>query len=222
VTDAFILTFAEIEFLLSSRPQRAGAVRADLRITESDRGPAVLRAGLASLLARGLCAENAETVTPGREVTAVVAALSTAGRHLVAAGWRGERPEVMHLYSGAAARLALFPNQRGRYTAEFLDPAEPLSAPLLRFVDAFSAYATDGRESALVIKAEPVADADGVAGGAELSVAVSIDASGTWYVSDSVRSAERGVPTSRDQVARRLAELMDESRGQTATTTASA
>jgi hypothetical protein len=234
VTDPLVLTFAELEFLLSACPQRADAVRAHLRTAEPDQGLATARAGLASLLARGLC-ENAaeaviteESVTPGPEVKAVIAAFATARRHLGAAGWRGDRPEVMYLYDGDAMRLALFPVPLGRYAVEFLSPEEPLSAPLMRFVDAFADFSRGGRASALVIKSRAVVDVDleavedvvayaDAAGSRvgdvpETSMALSIDAAGTWAFSDSQRSADRGLPVSREWVARRIAELLDEPR----------
>lgn len=238
MTDPLVLTFAEIEFLLSACPQRADAVRAQLRTAESDQGLATARAGLASLLARGLCENTADavltetSVTPGPEAKAVIAAFVTARRHLGAAGWRGDRPEVMHLYDGDAMRLALFPVPLGQYAVEFLSPEEPVSAPLMRFVDAFADFSRGGRASALVIKSQAVADVDvdadvdanadaagaGAGSGAgegdvlEASMAVSIDAAGAWAFSDSQGSADRGMPVSREWVARRIAELLDEPR----------
>lgn len=196
------------------------------------------------MLARGLC-ENAaeaviteESVTPGPEVKAVIAAFATARRHVGAAGWRGDRPEVMYLYDGDAMRLALFPVPLGRYAVEFLSPEEPVSAPLMRFVDAFADFSRGGRASALVIKSRAVVDvdleavadvvadpdtypdADAYADAAgsragdvpETSMALSIDAAGTWAFSDSQRSVDRGLPVSREWVARRIAELLDEPR----------
>ena len=234
MTDPLVLTFAELEFLLSACPQRADAVRAHLRTAEPDQSLATARAGLASLLARGLCENTAEaviteeSVTPGPEVKAVIAAFAAARRHLGAAGWRGDRPEVMYLYDGDAMRLALFPVPLGQYAVEFLSPEEPVSAPLMRFVDAFADFSRGGRASALVIKsravvdadleavedADVVADADASRAGdvPETSMAVSIDAAGTWAFSDSQRSADRGLPVSREWVARRIAELLDEPR----------
>jgi hypothetical protein len=206
VIDPLILTFAEIEFLLASCPQGADTVRADLRTGMAERDPVVVRAGLASLLARGLCSGSAQTVVPGPAVATVIAAVATSRTHTVAAGWRGARPDVMHLYSGPTARLALFPNTRGQYTVEILDPYEPLSLPLLRFLDAFCAYATDGRESALVIKSRAV----GGGGEPDVSIAVAIDAAGVWSCSDSRRSPDRGIPAPREQIALRIAELVDQ------------
>ncbi len=216
MTDPFVLTFAEIDFLLAACPQRADAVRAALGVAGDDHGTATARAGLASLLARGLCADTAGSVTPGPEATSVIAALSTALRHIAAAGWRAEQPDVMHLYDGGAMRVALFPAPLGRYTVEFLNPEEPVSAPLMRFVDAIANSPADGHASALVIKDEAIADAHAQdippPDLADVSVAVSVDTAGNWALSDSLRSADRWRPTSRDQVARRIAELMDEPR----------
>ncbi|HEU5332752.1 MAG TPA: hypothetical protein VFU73_08315 [Actinocrinis sp.] len=209
MTDLLVLTFAEIEFLLSVCPGRADAVRAHLRATDPDQEPAVVRAGLASLLARGLCLDAEGSVTPGPEAAAVIAAFSTAQRHIAAAGWRGDRPEVMHLYTGEAVRLALFPTPLGRYAVEFLNLEELVSAPLMRFVDAFADSSGGGRESALVLKSQAFAESGEVDDSVSVSIAVSIDAAGTWTSSDSEQSPDKGVPASRDQVARRIAELMD-------------
>jgi len=209
VTDLLVLTFAEIEFLLSVCPDRADAVRAQLRATEADQEPAVVRSGLASLLARGLCLDAEGSVTPGPEVAAVIAAFATAQRHIAAAGWRGDRPEVMHFYTGEAVRLALFPTPMARYVVEFLTLNEPVSAPLMRFVDAFADSSGGGRESALVVKSQAVAEGSEAGEPVSVSIAVSIDAAGTWTASDSERSPDHGVAVTREQVARRIAELMD-------------
>ena len=220
MTDALVLTFAEIEFLLTAFPGRADEVRADLRLEPSDQGAAVERSGLASLLTRGLCtasadpdpgADGTESVVPGWQLKTAVAAFATARQHVAVAGWRGDRPDVMYLYSGDATRMALFPDMWGRYTVEFLEAEEPLSAPLLRFVDVFASYSAEGRESALVVRSRGFESAE--ADAAEVSLAVAIDAAGSWMFSDSLTSADRGIPASRDVVARRVSELMDQPRG---------
>jgi hypothetical protein len=206
VTEPLTLTFAEIEFVLAARPQQAAEVRRDLRIEPDQDVRSLARAGLASLLARKLCesaddpAEGAQDVVPGPEITAVAAALSTSRTHTVAAGWRGKQSNVMHLYSGDSLRLAVFPYQYGRYAVEALNPAEPLSGPLSRFLDA---HLADGLVSAFIVKSTG-------ADGATVSMAVAVDASGGWSASDSRRDPDHAEPVSRDQVLPRLTELFDQ------------
>jgi hypothetical protein len=204
VSQPLTLTFAEIEFVLAARPQQAAEVRRDLRIDQAQSDPALVRAGLASLLVRGLCepaetpVEGAPNVKPGPEITAVAAALSTSRRHTVAAGWCGPRAEVMHVYSGGDVRLALFPYQYGRFAVTALDPAEPMSGPLSRFLDA---HLADDLESVLIVRS--------TAGEETVSMAVAVDAAGSWSASDSLQNPDHAEPTTREQVLPRMAELFD-------------
>lgn len=54
-SDALVLTFAEIAFLSEPYPDRAVTVRERLGLPAAAASDAVAAAGLASLLARGLC-----------------------------------------------------------------------------------------------------------------------------------------------------------------------
>ena len=214
MTEPLTLTFAEIAFILAACPQQAAEVRRDLRINAAQDSPVLARAGLASLLARGLCApvltggegggasdgdggnDATPDVKPGPEITAVAAALSTSHTHTVATGWRGKRADVMHLYSSDALRLAFFPYLYGRFAVEALDAAEPLSGPLARFLDA---HLLDGRETAFI--------AESTTAGQKVGLAVAVDAAGTWSVSDTGLNPDRAERSSRDRVLSRMAEL---------------
>src|SRR2546421_11704155 len=149
MADPLVLTFAEIEFVLRARPDQAEAVRRHLRINPEAASDIVAAAGVASLLARGLCTMSGTDVVPTAPIVGVTAGLSTIRTHTEAVGWIGERPVVMHLFSGASIRLAVFPAAYGQFSVELLNPAEALVAPLTRFLDSCS---TGEGEAAVVVR----------------------------------------------------------------------
>jgi hypothetical protein len=197
-----LFTFAELEFLLRSAASgttasRIEAIHERLQLP-ADAVDVVVAAGVASLLARELCTENAGDVVPGQLVAAAVAALSTAHTLSQAAGWIDRRPVVVHLIGGTAARMAVSPGSYGLFGVEVINPAEPLARPLQRFVD--QCTAGDG-ETAVVIRSAPID------GGPETGLAVARTTAGEWLLSDTADRPDQGRPASRTEVAARLGEL---------------
>jgi hypothetical protein len=192
-----ILTFAEIEFLLRGNPPRI-PVREQLRLREPD--DMIAAAGLASLLARGLCIREAEDVRPAKDLVPVIAAMSLADRGIRALGLVDDRETVVHLFLAAEAAVALSPAEFGQFTAELLDPAVPAAEQITRFVDA---CLPAGRESGVLVQA-PGAD--------EVSLAVARDETGAWFLSDSVNSPDRSEPSSHAAVVERIATLFSSGR----------
>ncbi|WP_327009265.1 hypothetical protein OHA72_19720 [Dactylosporangium sp. NBC_01737] len=202
MADTTLCTFAELEFLLRSaagphgeRTAGMDAVRRRLGLQPETATDVVTAAGVASLLARGLCTDEGGNVVPGTLVLGAVAALSTLHTTTEAAGSAGDRTLAMFLFSGTAGRLAAYPGPFGLYGVEALDAAEPLAAPLARFVDRCTAG--DG-EAAVVIRS-------GAGDGPETGLAIARAADGTWLVSDG-QSATPGLPADRDDVVAALVE----------------
>lgn len=207
MADTTLCTFAELEFLLRSaagphgeRTAGMDAVRRRLGLQPEAATDIVTAAGVASLLARGLCTDEGGSVVPGTLVLGAVAALSTlhttteAAGSAGAAGSLGDRTLALHLFSGSAARLAAYPGPFGLYGVEVLEPSEPLASPLARFVDRCTAG--DG-EAAVVIRSST--------GDQDLGLAIARAADGTWLLS----GGEPGVPpvpSSRDGVVAALVE----------------
>jgi hypothetical protein len=191
--DSMVLTFAEIGFLLRSNPPRYVGVRERLLLEEPT--DAVVAAGLSSLMARGLCARNGDEVAPGPEIVAISAGLSRARVAVRAAGRIGERTVLAHVFSGDEMVVALSPAEFGQFGVELLDRNVDLAEQVTRFVDA---CVVEGAESAVVVDA---------AGEIEVSLAVAREADGTWFVSDTRESPDRGMPTDRAAVVARIAEL---------------
>jgi hypothetical protein len=209
------LTFAELEYLLRSAAESSAgstadstaeldAVRRRLNFQPGVSTDIVVAAGVASLLARGLCRLDGQHVVPGELVRAAVGAFSTLHTCTEAAGWMTDRPVVVHLFSGAAARLAVYPGSYGLFEAELIDPAEPVSAPVIRFVD----LCTAGRAAATVLvrSGRPGGAGEGDAG--EVGVAVARSSTGAWFVSDSLDHPDPGHPVSREAVLSRLLDLL--------------
>lgn len=162
----------------------------------------VAAAGLASLLVRGLCeagaTQNGTDVVPGPEVAALAAAFVSARCHATAAGWRGRQADVMYVFDSSSVRVALFPFQYGRYEVRFLDPAEPLSAPLSRYLDA---HLAPGETSVFV--------AEATAGAVSVAATATVDASGAWFASDSLFRPGAVASASREAFHARLVDLFD-------------
>jgi hypothetical protein len=202
-----LFTFAELEFIL--RSVTAGTPGADVgpvrRRLDLPAGPdddRVVASGIASLLARGLCRDEGGRVVPGDLVLAAVAALAT--RHTVteAAGWLGDHPTLVHIISGSAARVILGPGSFGLFSAEVAAPDEPLSGPVVRFLD----LCTRGEgEAALFVRssraADPEQDPD------QAGVAVGRDAGGSWYLSDLAENPDQGRRVTRAEVVEHLVAL---------------
>lgn len=202
MADTTLCTFAELEFLLRSaagpRGERAAGmddVRRRLGLQPEASTDIVTAAGVASLLARGLCTDQGGSVVPGELVLGAVAALSTLHTTTEAAGSAGERTLELHLFSGTAARLAAYPGPFGLYGVEVLDPAEPLATPLARFVDRCTAGAG---EAAVVIRSSTGDEP-------EAGLAIARAADGTWLLSDG-QTVTPGRPSSRDGVVTALVE----------------
>ncbi|MFF5230423.1 hypothetical protein [Dactylosporangium sp. NPDC000521] len=216
MAETTLFTFAELEFVLRSAavPDAApvdaapgaapvDAVRERLQLQPEASADIVVASGMASLLARDLCTERDGDVVPGDLVVAAVAALST--RHTVseAAGWIDGRPVVVHLFSGTAARLAVYPGSFGLYRLEAVDPAEPLARPLIRFLDQST---TGDGEAAAVFRSATGA-------GPEVGLAAARKADGSWLLSDSVDSPDAGRPSTREAIVARIEELFGEKAG---------
>lgn len=206
MADTTLCTFAELEFLLRSaagphgeRAAAMDAVRRRLGLQPEAATDIVTAAGVASLLARGLCTEEGGGVVPGPLVLGAVAALSTLHTTTEAAGSADARTLQLHLFSGSAGRLAAYPGPFGLYGVEVLDPAEPLVAPLARFVDRCTAGTG---EAAVVIRSAETGE------GAEVGLAIARTADGSWLLSgdgpDGI--AAGGRPSSRDDVVAALVE----------------
>ncbi|MFF5225055.1 hypothetical protein [Dactylosporangium sp. NPDC000521] len=201
MAESTLMTFAELEFLLRSaagtNQAAVDAVRTRLDLRPEAAGDVVTAAGVASLLARGLCTERGGDVVPGEQVLGVVAALATWHTMSEAAGWIEGQPAVVHLFSGTTARLVVSPGKFGLYSVELVDPAESLATPLIRFFD----LCTAGQGEAAVVFRSRKGDEP------EVGLAAARNAEGQWLLSDTVDSPDEGRPSSRDAVAARLLAL---------------
>ncbi|GAA2362128.1 hypothetical protein [Dactylosporangium salmoneum] len=195
------LTFAELEFVLRSAAERGvdvDSVRRRLNFQPGVSTGIVVASGIASLLARDLCRLEGDRLVPGEFVQCAIAALATRHTSTEAAGWMDERPVVVHLFSGVTGRLAVYPGSYGLFAVELIDAAEPLSAPVLRFLD----LCTSGRGAATVLVRTQAGEAD------EAGVAVARSAAGAWFVSDSLERPDPGPPLGREAVVARLLSLL--------------
>ncbi|GAB1510989.1 hypothetical protein [Actinophytocola sp. KF-1] len=190
MSDHLVLTFAEIEFLLRVREPQDVDVRAELRLAGDGRNAA---AGLASLLARGLCSHDGERVVPADDLVGVIGALSTATTATKALGWRDGQPVLLSLFTGPVVGLVLQPIGLGRYAVAALDPGRGLGDQLAGFIDSCLA---GGNESAVLVRS------------GDTRIAVVTTAAGEWYVSDSLADPGTSRKSTRDGAVARVRELM--------------
>ncbi|MER7278869.1 hypothetical protein ABT369_30970 [Dactylosporangium sp. NPDC000244] len=195
------LTFAELEFVLRSAAERGvevDDVRRRLNFQPGVSTGIVVASGVASLVARDLCRLDDSGVRPGEFVQGAIAALATRHTSTEAAGWLDERPVVVHLFSGVTGRLAVYPGSYGLFSVELIDATEPLSAPVIRFLD----LCTSGDGAATVLIRTQAGAAD------ESGVAVARSAAGAWFMSDSLERPDPGRPLARAAVVARLLSLL--------------
>jgi len=197
MSDPLVLTFAEVEFVIASCPVPPTSVRGQLRFAVEPPAEQVVASGLASLLARGLCSVVDGAVVPGPEVVLVAAGFVEARSHTAVAGWNGEVVRVMDVFSSPGVRLAVQTGGFGRYGFEVLDRVEPLSRPVTGFLDQCARVGA----ATVVVRS--------VSAEREVAFAITVDDAGTWHVSDSVRSPDRGIPCSSAEARYRIVELLD-------------
>src|SRR2546421_11864992 len=109
MADPLVLTFAEIEFVLRARPDQAEAVRRHLRINPEAATDIVVAAGVAALLARGLCTMSGPEVVPTAPIVAVTAGFAAGAMHTQAVGWVDRPPGGGDFLSRETPPPAAFP-----------------------------------------------------------------------------------------------------------------
>jgi hypothetical protein len=198
MSELIVLTFAEIEFLLRSRTPAIESTRELLKLPAGSDTDVVAAAGLAGLLATGRCRLQDGEIVPTGETVAVVAGLTTANCLVRAVGWVGDQTLVAYFFSGVENRIVLRQVQFGQYTVQAIGMAKPLSATLTEFV--MSCLESDGPRAVLV-QATTATESAGIA--------VAVDESGSLVMSDTLKSADRGVPTDEERIVARLVALLD-------------
>lgn len=196
MTDQLVLTFAEIEFMLRLQQPNLD-VRELLRFRPEATGDVVAAAGLASLLARELCADSEGKVRAGQEITAVSRILTTADVEVDALGWIGEEMVLLHVFSSPDGQLACRPCGRNLFTVEALEAGAPLSAALVRLLDL---CLTGDGESAVLMRLSTTA-------GEPISLAVARGADGGWNLSDSTVDGTISEQVTPEQARGRVVEL---------------
>ncbi|WP_412541310.1 hypothetical protein R8Z50_01465 [Longispora sp. K20-0274] len=196
--EALVLTFAEFEFTLRSGSGPTIPVRDLLRLRPETASDVVAAAGVASLLARGLCVLDDGRVRPTEPITTLTLGLATAVGHTEAVGWIGDRTVLLQLFGGPSVRVAVLPGAYGQFAVELMSPAEPVMGPLTRFID--RCVTDEGASAVLVHSTE---------GGRDVSAAVAVDECGGWFVSDSQETPDRSVACTRELALERVGELLD-------------
>jgi hypothetical protein len=199
VPDTLILTFAELEFAFRALGDRAATVRDRLNINPEAASEIVVASGIASLLARGMAtadATDATDVTPGEPLLSVATGLATHDTYAHLAGWVGDTPANLHVFSGPLIRLSLSAGAFGQFAVGLNDPAEPLATVVDRFIDVCAAA---GAEVAVAIRFFAGPDA--------VDAGVARDAAGVWRVSDTRHDAGGSETISREGLHARLEEL---------------
>lgn len=197
MSDSLVLTHAEIEFLLQWRPPRHIAIRELLDLSLDEPRDDAVKAGLTSLLARGLCVRHGDSVEASPQLQPVVTGFTSARIGTRACGRADSRNLLVHIVHGPDGSLALFPAGPDRFTVAELDQKVAFVDQLTRFVDSCQ---TAKERSTVVIQA--------ITPGERVGIALMTDEFGKWFVSDSEESPDRAQPSTRRQAIRRIRELL--------------
>jgi hypothetical protein len=193
VEQPLVLTFAEIEFLLRVRTPAIATIRADLGLAEPDDTTAA--AGLASLLARGLCERSAGGVVPSAELVLVATALATADRVTRLLDVTGEAVRLGAVLTGPNLHIGLTAAGAGQHVVQPVDTAVTAADQVRHLLDEVL-----GAESAVLVQSRTARG--------QVSIAIAVDAAGDWYLSDSEGDPGRSTPVSRDEACARVGELL--------------
>jgi hypothetical protein len=198
VEQALVLTFAELEFLLRVRTPEIATIREGLGLTASD--DTVAAAGLASLLARGLCEPGGDRVTPGRELVAVVAGLASADRVTRVLCLGEGAAELGAVATGPNIHIGLTAAGFGQYVVQPIDSSVGAADQVKHVLEEAL-----GSEGAVLVQSRTA--------GGQVSIAVAVDGEGAWYLSDSERDPNNSTPVGADEAFARVAELLSDSVG---------
>ena len=189
--DRLTLTFAEIAFALSVLPEgeRPGFLAPPVSADTAG-------AGLASLVARRLCAKQGDHLVPTERLAWTVAALGSADRTTRVTAWTAERTSLVYVYSGPAGVLAVQPGELGQYVVGPLEHQAGLGALSAEVV---SASIPAGKAVTVLVQSR---DALG-----EVSLGLSVDERGDWRMSDSAANADKPVPTTGAAALARVREV---------------
>lgn len=190
-----VLTFAEIEFLVRVRTPEIATIRDDLGLAPEDDRTAA--AGLASLLARGMCEPNGAGVTPSRELAVVVAGLATADRVTRVAGLGEGSTRVGAVLTGPNVHIGLTAKGFGQYAVQPIDQAVSAADQAQHLLGCVLRG-----ESAVLVRSRTARG--------RVSIAVAVDGEGAWYLSDSEGDPDRGTPVGEDEARARVTELLSD------------
>jgi hypothetical protein len=193
MSDHLVLTFAEIEFLLRAREPEHVDVREQLGLATGAAADQNAAAGLASLLARGLCTRTGDRVVPSDDLVGIAGALAVATRGTKSLGWQDGNPVLLNLFTGPALGVVLQPTAFGQYAVAPLDPEHGLTDQLVGFVDACLAGT---RDSAVLVRS------------GDMRIAVATTAAGDWHISDSLTNPDQSHLSTRDGAVARIRELL--------------
>lgn len=193
-----VLTFAEIEFLLRVRTPHMPTIREDLGLAPPDDTTAA--AGLASLLARGMCEPGGEGVVPSKELVVIMQGLATADRVTRVLGVTAGSTQLGAVLTGPDVHIGLTAAGFGQHVVQPIDLAVTAADQVRHVLDGVL-----GDESAVLVQSRSARG--------QISIAVAVDEDGSWYLSDSEGDPGRSTPVSREEACERIAELLSDEVG---------
>ena len=169
-----LLTDHELLALLAMNPTDAATATRDLfRLSTVAHRDVLERAGITTLLARGMAEPNGEDIVPVERGALVAAVLTTATEWLEVAFVASNSHHVMFVAASEHGSLLLSLNQLGAHQVRPVDTAEGLPRLGVVLSQAYLQDATDGLPASAMVTFHP-------ASGTSLTAHLKRDESETW------------------------------------------
>jgi hypothetical protein len=195
-----LLTRAEIDFLLRAHPSASVPVRAELAFGSDDDTRDQARAGLSSLIVRGLCVHDGDNVIPDEQLVGVVACLTTAKTaSSVLVQQDVEHAVLVHAFAGPIRGVLLIAREFGVYLIRMFEPGTSIVDQVITVLDNHL-MDTPGM-SALV---------RGTSDRGHVGASINVAPDRNWYLADSDRAPDRSVRTTRAEATSRVKELVEQ------------
>jgi hypothetical protein len=196
-TEELMLTRAEVDFLLRAHPCDGVPVRTELAFGDEDDTKEQARAGLSSLIVRGLCVHDGKNVVPNEQLVSVVACLTTAKSACSVLVQDGEHVVLVHAFAGPVSGVLLVVREFGVYVIRMFEPGTSIVDQVVTVLDK---HLTDTPGISALVRST---SDQGL-----VSASINVDAARNWFLANSHDAPDRSVRTTRAEATLRVRELV--------------
>jgi hypothetical protein len=196
-TEELLLTRAEIDFLLRAHPCDGVQVRTELALGSEDDTQEQARAGLSSLIVRGLCVHDGKNVVPTEQLVGVVACLTTAQSASSVLVQDREHVILVHAFAGPISGVLLVAREFGVYVVRMFESGTSIVDQVVSVLDQ---HLTDSPGMSALVR--------GTSRRGLVSASINVDSARNWYLADSCDAPDRSARTTRAEATLRVRELV--------------